>query len=47
MYDLFKTRTFTAKFLGALGIVPDLRLLQLANDFRQALVFAIEVKDTP
>jgi hypothetical protein len=45
--DLFQARPFTAKLLGTFRVAPDLRLLQLANDFRQPFILAVEVKDTP
>ena len=45
--DLFEARTFPSKLLRTLRVVPDLRLFQLADDFRQSLILAIEVKDTP
>ena len=32
--------------LGALGVVPDFRILDLADDFLQARLLAVEVKDT-
>jgi hypothetical protein len=36
-----------AEVLGALGVVPDVRVFQLAVDLGQAISFLIVVKDTP
>ena len=47
MHHLFETRTFATEFLSTFRVVPDLRRLQLADDFRQSFILAIEVKDTP
>jgi hypothetical protein len=44
---LFQACPFTTEFLGTFRVIPDLRLLQLADDFRQTFILAIEVKDTP
>jgi len=43
----FQARALTPQFLGALGIVPDVGLLELALDFGQTMLLGIEVKDTP
>ena len=44
---LFQARALATQFLGACGIVPDIRLLQLTLDFGQAFTFGVVVKDTP
>jgi hypothetical protein len=38
---------FLAQFLGALGLVPDRRVLQRGVDLVQPQCFAVVVKDTP
>jgi hypothetical protein len=43
----FQARTLTPQFLGALGIAPDVGLLELALDFGQTMLLGIKVKDTP
>jgi hypothetical protein len=43
----FQARTLTSQFLGALGIVPNVGLLELALDFGQTMLLGIKVKDTP
>lgn len=43
----FQLGAFAAKFLRALGIVPEFRLFEFALDFGQALQLGVEVKDTP
>jgi hypothetical protein len=43
----FQARTLTPQFLGALGIAPDVGLLELALDFSQTMLLGIKVKDTP
>ena len=43
----FKFGAFAAKFLRALGLIPQFGLLEFALDFRQALLLGVEVKDTP
>jgi hypothetical protein len=43
----FQAHTLTPQFLGALGIAPDIRLLELALDFGQTMLLGIKVKDTP
>jgi hypothetical protein len=43
----FEARTLTTQFLGALGIAPDVGLLEFALDFCQAMLLGIKVKDTP
>jgi hypothetical protein len=45
-YDLLERRPLLAQRLGALGFVPDIRLLEFALDFGQALCLAFVVKDT-
>jgi hypothetical protein len=47
MDDLVEHRAFATKLLGALGVVPDVRILQLAAYFLEPLTFAVVVKDTP
>jgi len=42
-----ESRAFAAQFLGALGRVPDLRVLQLAVDLFEALALGGVLKDTP
>jgi len=42
----FQGAAFLAQFLGALGIIPDRRVFQQLDDFSQAFLFAIVVKDT-
>jgi hypothetical protein len=44
--DPFQGAAFLAQFLGALGIIPDRRVFQQLDDFGQAFLFAIVVKDT-
>jgi hypothetical protein len=36
-----------AQGLGGFGLVPDLRIFQLAQNLGQALLLGFEVKDTP
>ena len=43
----FQFGTFAAKFLRALGFVPEFGLFEFALDFSQTLLLGIEVKDTP
>jgi hypothetical protein len=43
----FESGALAAEFLRALGIVPNVGLFKLALDFGQALLFGLEVKDTP
>jgi hypothetical protein len=43
----FQLRAFLAQLLGMRRVVPDIRILQLATDFLQALGAGVEVKDTP
>jgi hypothetical protein len=40
-------RAFAPQFLRALGVVPDILLFQLADDFFQALFLGVVVKGTP
>ncbi len=44
---LFQQRTFLAQRLGAVRVVPDGRVFQLAGYFFEAFDLGIEVKDTP
>ena len=34
------------QFLGAFGVAPDVRFFELPDDFDQACLFGVEVKDT-
>ena len=45
-YDLLERRPLLAQRLGAFGFVPDVRLLEFALNFGQALCLACVVKDT-
>jgi hypothetical protein len=45
--DFFQPRTFTAEFLGTLGIIPDGRVFQFPTDLGQPFGAGIEVKGTP
>jgi hypothetical protein len=45
-YDVVELFLFLAENLGALGIVPDLRVFELAPDLGQACGLNVEVKDT-
>jgi hypothetical protein len=45
--DVFQFTPFLAQFLCFFGIVPDGRVFQQLDDFSQALLFDIVVKDTP
>ncbi|MNX81261.1 hypothetical protein D3C86_1129440 [compost metagenome] len=47
LYHGLERFLFLAQVLGPLGVVPDLRVFQLAVDFVQASYFDIVVKDTP
>jgi hypothetical protein len=44
---LVEQRALAAQRLGALGIVPDVRVLQLALYFLEPLALAVVVKETP
>ena len=44
---LVEQRALAAEGLRALGFVPDVRVLELAADFFQALALGVVVKDTP
>jgi hypothetical protein len=44
--DPFQRAAFLAQFLGALGVIPDRRVFQQLDDFGQAFLFGIVVKDT-
>jgi hypothetical protein len=43
----FESGALAAEFLRALGIVPNVGLFQLTLDLGQAMLFGLEVKDTP
>jgi hypothetical protein len=43
----FQFGAFAAEILGALGIVPEFGLFELALDLGQAVLLGVEVKDTP
>jgi hypothetical protein len=43
----FKLRPLLPQRLRAIGLVPDVRLFELALDFGQAFRLAVVVKDTP
>lgn len=43
----FEFSALAAKFLRALGLVPELGLFEFALDFGQTLLLGVEVKDTP
>ena len=45
--DGLELGALAAEFLGAVGLVPDGRILELAQDLGQALAAALVVKDTP
>jgi hypothetical protein len=47
LHHLFQACPLATEFLGALGIIPDGRVFQLAADLDQAFLLGIEVKDTP
>jgi hypothetical protein len=47
LHHLFQPGPLAAQFLGTFGIIPDVRVFQLATDFDQAFPLGIEVKDTP
>jgi hypothetical protein len=40
-------RAFASQFLRAFGVVPDILLFQLADDFLQAFLLRVVVKETP
>jgi len=44
--DLFEFGPLFAQFLCPLGIIPDLRLLELAGYFLKTLVLIVVIKDT-
>lgn len=46
-HDGLQGGPFLTHGLRALGILPELRLLELAQDFRQTFLFLCVVKDTP
>jgi len=45
--DLVELSAFLAELLRALGLIPDVRIFQLAADFLQAFALGVVVKDTP
>jgi hypothetical protein len=45
-YDAFQQFLFLAQFLGALGVVPDLGIFEIAVQFFELRCLGIEVKDT-
>jgi hypothetical protein len=44
--DFLELRALLAELLRPLRILPNVRLLELPDDFLQALVFMIVIKDT-
>jgi hypothetical protein len=44
--DILQQLLLAPEFLGALRLVPDLRVLQLLADLREAIDLYIDVKDT-
>ncbi|OGI45633.1 MAG: hypothetical protein A2151_02135 [Candidatus Muproteobacteria bacterium RBG_16_65_34] len=44
---LLQARALASQLLGKLGIIPDIRLFELAPDLGQALVLGVVVKDPP
>jgi hypothetical protein len=45
--DPVERRALLAELLGALGVVPDVRVFQLASYFLEPLALGVVVKDTP
>jgi hypothetical protein len=45
--DLVELRAFLAELLGALGVVPDVRIFKLAANFLETFLLRLVVKDTP
>ncbi len=45
--DLFEPGPFLAEGLGTLGLVPDIRLFELALNLGQPFRLSVVVKDTP
>ena len=45
--DAVELRAFLAELLGALGIVPDVRVFELTPYFLEAFALRLVVKDTP
>jgi hypothetical protein len=45
--DLFQAYPFASQFLGLFRVIPDIGVFQLADDFGQAFILGIIVKDTP
>jgi hypothetical protein len=45
--DVFELAAFLAQRLGLFGVVPDLGVLEFAEDLGQSFLFGFEVKDTP
>jgi len=44
--DFLELRALLAELLRPLRILPNVRLLELPDDFLQALVFSVVIKDT-
>jgi hypothetical protein len=44
--DAVQSLLFPAQLLRALGVAPDIGLLELPPDLDQACLFGVEVKDT-
>jgi len=47
VHHFLERGTFAAQRLGLFGVVPDVRVLELARDFFQTFDLQVEVKDTP
>jgi hypothetical protein len=45
--DRLELGALAAEFLGALRVLPDRRVLELPQDFRESLAAPLVVKDTP
>jgi hypothetical protein len=45
--DLVELRAFLAELLGALGVIPDVGIFQLASYFFETFALGVVVKDTP
>ena len=46
-YDVLQARALPAEALRLLGIGPDGRILELAENLLEALALSVDVKDTP
>jgi hypothetical protein len=44
---LVERRAFSPQCLRALGVIPDIRIAELALDFLEALALGVVVKETP